>query len=193
MALPLTRMRGPGIRPLSMALRTDGVRRTGALGSHVALGGEARHQIVPGRQGRQDGPLRLGFLDGLQILGAGMQEKMHMRVDQARHQGGVAKIDHFGARGMLHAAADGGDALAFDQDFAGADDLAGFHVQQPRGVKDDRMRRALWHGRSLRQRRRRRKKVRQRQTATEPQTFMLRIPLVQTRPQIDFIPSRDGK
>ncbi len=91
-------------------------------------------------RGRQDRPLRFGFLDRLQVFRAGMQKKMHMRVDQAGKQCGVAKIDHFGIRRMFHGCAGSHDALAFDQNFAGADDVAGLHVEQARGVQDDRMR-----------------------------------------------------
>ena len=57
----------------------DGIayRRIGGarpFGAHVALGGEARHQIVTGGAHREQGALRHGFFDGLQILIAGMQE-----------------------------------------------------------------------------------------------------------------------
>ena len=90
MALPLMRRRGPGMRPASIALRTA-VRPTGALGAHVALGGEAGHQIVARGQRRHHGALRHRFLDRLQVFGAGMQEQMHVCVDQAGHQRKVAR------------------------------------------------------------------------------------------------------
>ena len=51
---------------------------------------------------RDDRPLRHGFLNGLQILRAGMQEEMDVRVDQAGHQRRVAEVDHFRAGGMRH-------------------------------------------------------------------------------------------
>ena len=60
-----------------------GVGGARAFGSHVALGREAGHQIGTRGERGSDGALRDGFLDGLQILGAGMQEQVHMGVDQA--------------------------------------------------------------------------------------------------------------
>ena len=120
----------------------DGVAHSGvgcarALGSHVALGGEAGHQIIARGKSRDDGALRDGFLDGLQILGAGMQEKMHMRIDQARQQRGVAEIDDLRAGGMCHRGTDGADAVALNQNLAGCGDVAGLDVEQARGVEND--------------------------------------------------------
>jgi hypothetical protein len=65
-----------------------------------------------------------------------MQEKMHVRVDQAGHQGAVPEIDDFRARGMFHTRSHLGDAVALNQDFAWLDDLPGFDIQQPRGMQD---------------------------------------------------------
>ncbi len=124
----------------------DGVAHGGvgcarAFGAHVALGGEAGHQVVTRGQRGDDGALRDGFLHGLQILGAGMQEQMDVRVDQAGEQRGVAEIDDLRAGGMVDGGADGGDAVALDQDLAGRDDCSGFDIEQTRGVQDARVRR----------------------------------------------------
>ena len=105
----------------------DGVAHGGvggarAFGAHVALGGEAGHQIVASGERRHDGALRDGFLDGLQIFGAGMQEQVHVGVDQAGQQSGVAEIDDLRAGRMRDRRADGGDAVALDQNFAGRGD-----------------------------------------------------------------------
>jgi hypothetical protein len=67
----------------------------------------------------EDGPLRHGFLDGLQIFRAGMQEQVHVRVDQARQQGAVAQIDDFGGWRMGDRRAHLDDAFASDQHLAG--------------------------------------------------------------------------
>ena len=58
-----------------------GIGGAGALRPHVALGGEAGHQIVPRGERGQDSALRDRFLDRLQIFRAGMQEQVHVRVD----------------------------------------------------------------------------------------------------------------
>ncbi len=52
-----------------------------ALGAHIALGREAGHHVITRGERGQDGTLRNGFLHGLQIFGAGMQEQMHVSVD----------------------------------------------------------------------------------------------------------------
>jgi hypothetical protein len=62
------------------------IRRSGAFGAHVALGGVAGHQIVLGRLLGQNRPPRHRFLDRLQIFRAGMQEQVHMGVDQTGHE-----------------------------------------------------------------------------------------------------------
>ena len=99
----------------------DGVANGGvggarAFGAHVALGREAGHQIVAGGERSDDGALRHGLLDGLQIFGAGMQEQMDVGVDQAGQQRGVAEIDELArSAGCATDSADGGDAIALDQ------------------------------------------------------------------------------
>ena len=56
------------------------------------------HQIVLGGAHREDGALRHGFFDGLQILSAGMQKQVHVRVDETGHQRRVAEVDDLGIR-----------------------------------------------------------------------------------------------
>ena len=140
MALPLMRRRGPGIWPLIDGVAHGGVGGAGAFGAHVALGGEAGHEIVARGESGDDGALRDGFLDGLQIFGAGMQEEVDVRVDEAGQQGGVAEVDDFRAGWACDFGADFGDGVALDQDFAGSDHFAGFDVEQARGVKNDGVR-----------------------------------------------------
>ncbi len=137
MALPLMRRRGPGIRPLIDGVAHGGVGGARAFGAHVALGGEAGHQIGAAASVGEDGALRDGFLHGLQIFRAGMQEQMDMRVDQAGEQRAVAKIDDLRARGMGDGRAHFDDAFAAHQHFAGRDNAAGFDIDQARGVKYD--------------------------------------------------------
>ncbi len=114
-----------------------GVGGAGAFGAHVALGGEAGHEVVARGERGDDGALRDGFLDGLQIFGAGVEEEVDVGVDQAGEQGGVAEVDDFGVRRARDFRADFVDAVALDEDFAGSGDAAGFDVEQARGVEDD--------------------------------------------------------
>ena len=72
-----------GIQAAVDGIAYSRVGRTGALGAHVALGGKAGHQVVARRHERQNGALRNGFFHCLHILGAGMQEEMHVGIDQA--------------------------------------------------------------------------------------------------------------
>ena len=98
MALPLMRRRGPGNHALIDRVAHGGIGGARAFGAHVALGGESGHQVVPRGQRGDNGALRDRFLDGLQILCARVQEQMHVRVDQAGQQRGVAQIDDLRAR-----------------------------------------------------------------------------------------------
>ena len=90
----------------------------GTLGAHVALGGKARHEVIARRAHREQGALRHRFLHGLQILGARMQEQVHVHIDEARHQGGAAQIDDFGARTALDRGTHSDDPLALDTHLA---------------------------------------------------------------------------
>ena len=103
---------------------------TGALGAHVALGCKAREQIVPGGADRRQGALRHGFLDGLQIFRARMQEQVNVRIDQARYQSSVAEVDDRRARWRRGRLANRLDAIAINDDFRRADNLAGFYFHQ---------------------------------------------------------------
>ncbi len=90
-----------------------------AFRSHVALGREARHQIVASGQRRDDGPLRHRFFDGLQVFSTGMQKQVHMRVDKTGHQRRFAQIDGLRAGRMRYRSAGFDDSFAPHQDLAG--------------------------------------------------------------------------
>ena len=100
-ALPLMRRRGPGISPRSIASRTAVSARAGAFGAHVALGGEAGEQIVARGERRADGAFGNRFVERLRVLGARMQEQMHVRVDETGHQRAVAEVDRFRVGRMI--------------------------------------------------------------------------------------------
>ena len=108
----------------------------GALGAHVALGGEAGEEVGFGLRGGDEGALRDGLHDGLEGLVAGVEEEVDVGVDETGHQGGGAEVDDGGVCGMGDVLADFGDAVAGDEDFAGRDELAGGDVEQVRGVED---------------------------------------------------------
>src|ERR1700722_3273000 len=112
-----------------------------AFGAHVALGGEAGEKIVACGECGENGALRDGFLDGLQIFRAGMQEKVDVRVDEAGQQSGVAEIDELRFVRVRHMRADFHDEFALNQNFAGRDGATGFDVEQVCSVKDNGTRR----------------------------------------------------
>jgi hypothetical protein len=60
-----------------------------------------------------------------------------MGVDEAGHEGGVAKIEDLGSGGMRDGGAGGGDALAFDENLAWGEDAAGVDFEEAGGVEDD--------------------------------------------------------
>lgn len=66
-----------------------------------------------------------------------MEEEVNMCVDEAGHERVGAEVDDAGICGMGHCAADGGDAVALDEDFSGRDEGAALRVEQVRGVEDD--------------------------------------------------------
>jgi hypothetical protein len=122
---------GPGKQAGADSLTDRGVCRTGAFRAHVALGGETSHQVEPRRIHRNQGALRHALLDGLQVFGAGVEEEMHMGVDHAGHQRGVAEIDHLGrGRGRRgRCSADRGDAVARDHHQPGRDHAARLDIE----------------------------------------------------------------
>jgi hypothetical protein len=73
-----------------------GVGGACAFGAHVAFGGEAGEQIGLGGLLGEDGAPGNGFLYGLQVFRAGMQEEMDVGVDEAGEQGDVAEVDDLG-------------------------------------------------------------------------------------------------
>ena len=92
------RRRGPGKKSAIDRVAHCGVGGAGSFGAHVAFGCESRHQIGAGSERCENGAFGNGFLNGLQIFGAGMQKQMDMDVDESRHQSRVTEIDYFCAK-----------------------------------------------------------------------------------------------
>lgn len=114
-----------------------GIGRAGALGAHVAFRGKSGEQVgLRSLLGKDDAPGN-GFLNGLQVLDAGMKKEVNVCVDEAGHQGSIAKIHDFGVVGMFDARPDGANAIPLNEHFAGLQDLAGIDVKKTRRVKDD--------------------------------------------------------
>ncbi len=130
----------PGNLPRVDGVADGRVRRTRPFRPHVALGGEARHQVGLRRQRRLNRPLGHRFVHRLHPLrGRGrMEEEVHVGVDQTRHQRRVAQVDHRRPGRMRHRRAGGLDAVAFHQHLAGAHDPARHDLEEPRRVQHDR-------------------------------------------------------
>ena len=75
-----------------------------------------------------------------------MQKQVHVRVDQAGQQSGIAEIDHRGALRMLHRRSHGLNPLALDQNLAGPQHVSGIYFKQPRRVEHDGRVGRLAHG-----------------------------------------------
>ena len=110
-----------------------GVGRAGAFGAHVAFGGEAGEEVLLRRIHGNQGSLRDGFFDGLEVFGADVQEEMDVGVDEAGAKGLVAEIDDLRAGG--DGGVDGEDAVALDEDDGGGDEGAGGDVEHVRGAE----------------------------------------------------------
>lgn len=67
-----------------------------------------------------------------------MQEEMDVGVDESGHESERAEVDDARIGGMRDGGPDGGDAVALDEDFAGRDEGTFFHVEEVRGVEDER-------------------------------------------------------
>ena len=126
-----------GDEALVDGVANGGVGRAGAFGAHVALGGEAGQEVGLGGLLGEDGAPGNRLFDGLQVFSAGMQEEMDVGVDEAGEQSGVAEVDDLCALRMVDGCADGADAVALDEDFAGAEECAGIDLEQARGVEHD--------------------------------------------------------
>jgi ethanolamine ammonia-lyase large subunit len=113
-----------------------GVGRTRAFRTHVALGSEAGQQVGLGVQRGHDHPPGYGLSHGLQIFVSGMEEEMHVGVDQARHQGCIAEIDGLRAPGVGDRGADGNDLVSFNQHLSWGQDAATLDIEQARGMEN---------------------------------------------------------
>ena len=114
-----------------------GVGRASSFGAHVTLGSETGHQgCLRGLFCKNRAPGH-GLLDSLQVLRAGMQKQMHMRVNQARQQSCVAEIDYLRTLRMFDRNTHCFDAFALDQNLAGLKDVSGIDFKQPRRVQHD--------------------------------------------------------
>src|SRR5271155_1891019 len=82
-----------------------------------------------------------------------MQEQVNVRINQAGEKSGIAEVNDLRIGWLGYFCADFFYYVAFDEDFAGGGDAAGFDVEQAGGVEDDGMR--GWRGLRLRPRLRR--------------------------------------
>jgi hypothetical protein len=128
---------GPKDKALIDGVANSGVGGACAFGAHVALGGEAGHKIVfGGLRGQKHAPGD-GLFNGLQIFSAGMEKEMDMRVDEAGEQRGVAEVDNLCVLRMIDGSSNGANAVAFNEDFAGAENRASVNLQKARGMEND--------------------------------------------------------
>ena len=124
----------PGNLTLVDGVAHGGVGRSRALGAHVALGSEASHQVIARGKRRNDRALRNRFFNRLQIFGARVQEQMHMRVDEAGQQSGVAKIDDLSAGRARNLGPDFFDYITLDENLTRCSDVSRSNVEQTRSV-----------------------------------------------------------
>ena len=114
-----------------------GIGRTGALCSHIALGGEPGHQVCPGGLDGENCSPGHRLDHGLQVLGPGMQKEVNVGVNQPGEEGYIAQVDDLGALRTIYRSADGADAFALDQDFARLDQPSRVDLEEPGGMEDD--------------------------------------------------------
>ena len=127
----------PGDEPCVDGVADRRVCRASALGAHIALGGEAGHQIRFGGLFSQNRAPGNRLFDRLQVLGPGVEKEVHMGVDKAGKQRGVTQVNDLGPLRVLDGSAHGADALALDQNFARLEQRSGVYLEQPRRVEHD--------------------------------------------------------
>jgi hypothetical protein len=66
-----------------------------------------------------------------------------MHVDQAGHEGAIAKVDDLGAGGTGDSGADFGNALTLNEDLPGRSCFPGFEIEYAGSPEDDRRRLSL--------------------------------------------------
>jgi hypothetical protein len=64
-----------------------------------------------------------------------VEKEVHMRVDEAGHERGVAEVDNLRSGRMRDVCAGFDDAVPGDQDLAGSEDFAGGDIEDARGVQ----------------------------------------------------------
>ncbi len=118
-----------------------GVSGARAFGSHVALRREPGHEIVACRQQSRDRALRHRLLNGLQVLCAGMQKKVNVRINQAGKQSAVAQINDLRSCRMFDRRAYLDDAFPLHQNFTRLYHPAVLDIKQAGSMQHDGMRR----------------------------------------------------
>ena len=108
-----------------------------AFSAHVALGGEAGEEVEARGVGGDEGALRNALLHGLQVFGAGVQEEMHVGVDEAGHQRCVTEIDDLRTGGCATLVPAAAMRSPSTRTSAGRNDLSGGDIEHSRGVEDD--------------------------------------------------------
>src|SRR5215475_13627286 len=111
-------------------IANGGVRGTRAFSAHVAFGGKASEKIIARGHRRNDGALRNGLFDRLEILGSRMKEEVDVGVNEAGEKRDIAEIESLRGGRMFDRGANFDDAVAADQDFAGRKNFAGFDLEE---------------------------------------------------------------
>ena len=138
MALPLTRMRGPGMRPSLMALRTA---ESAEPAPSVPMSRSAMKPAIRSALAASVARIVRFGTDSSTVcrsFGPGVQEQMHVRVDESRQKSDVAKIDNLRSGGTVCLRANFYDAFVLDQHTTRADDLSTRDVEHACCTQDNR-------------------------------------------------------
>ena len=133
-----TNMRGPGVLPRAMALRSPTSMKNAA--AHIANGGESCHQrdlrVHRGIQGLFRNRLAETLDEVLRRVVRALHAEVGVGVDKAGHKGGVPQVDDLGAGRQL-----GGrnclDLLPRNHHDPGRRQRIGVAVEQAGGFEDD--------------------------------------------------------
>ncbi|MFZ0644542.1 MAG: hypothetical protein WAM25_15395, partial [Candidatus Acidiferrales bacterium] len=95
---------------------------------------ETSHKVSARGKRCGDRALRNRFFNCLEIFGARVQEQMHMRINEAGEQSGVAKIDDLSAGRARNLGPDFFDYITLDENLTRCSDVSRSNVEQTRSV-----------------------------------------------------------
>ena len=140
MALPLTRMRGPGISPWSIASRTA---ESAEPAPSVPMSRSAVKPAIRSALAARVAAMTRCGTDSMTVCRSsapGWRKRWCVGVDETGHEGRVSQVDRFRSRRMVDRRSSRHDLLPLDQNLSGGEDAALLNIEQASSVEYHRVR-----------------------------------------------------